>query len=101
MQARRRTVTIKAKNRASRGKVGGKVPGKVGKKPTVIDNMGDMLAEQLLAIQATNADILQRPQQLETRGDPPRPVQLGPGVGEEDRRPQTPPRPDQLGPVVD
>ena len=35
------------------------MPGKVGKKPTMIDNMGDMLAEQLLAIQATNADILQ------------------------------------------
>ena len=99
MQARRRTVATKAKNGASRGKAP-KVPGKAVKKPTVMDNVGDMLAEQLLAIQATNADILQRLQHLETRGDPPRPVQLGPGVGEEDRRPRNPPRPEQLGPDV-
>ena len=99
MQARRRTVAIKAKNGASRGKTGRKVPEKVEKTPTVIDNMGDMLAEQHLAIQATNADILHRLQQLEIRGDPPRPGLLWPGVEEEDRRPQTPPRPDQLGPV--
>ena len=100
MQPRHRTVATKAKAGASRGKVGGKVPGKVGKKPTLVDNMGDMLAEQLLAIQATNADILQRIQHLEARGDPPRPVQLGPGVGEEDRRLHSPPRPVQLGPGV-
>ena len=66
MQPRRRTVATKAKNGASRGKINAKVPGKVGKKPTLAENMGDMLAEQLLAIQATNADILTRLQQLET-----------------------------------
>ena len=100
MQPRRRTVATKAKAGASRGKVGAKVLGKVGKKPTLVDNMGDMLAEQLMAIQATHADILLRLQHLETQGEPPRPVQLGPGVGEEARRPQTPPRPVHLGPAV-
>ena len=53
------------------------------RKETPFDRKQDSMAEQLMAIQARNADILQRLQQAERQGGLTRPVQLGPGVGGE------------------